>query len=153
MLLKGNGDQTFEELWPKQSGLALSGDSNGVAVADFDSDGDLDTFVAVNNEPLEILRNESEPGATCKLELADRSGNRNPIGASVLLEGSFGKQRFETYAGGSYLSQSSVELRISAQRFEALEKITVTWPDGTKTSHEPKESKDGVMLLEQRKTL
>ena len=153
LLLKGNGDQTFEELWPKQSGLALSGDSNGVAVADFDSDGDLDTFVAVNNEPLEILRNESEPGATCKLELADRSGNRNPIGASVLLEGSFGKQRFETYAGGSYLSQSSVELRISAQRFEALEKITVTWPDGTKTSHEPKESKDGVMLLEQRKTL
>jgi len=75
------------------------------------------------------------------------------IGASVLLEGSFGKQRFETRAGGSYLSQSPIEVRVSAERFEAIEQVTVTWPDGTKTTHQPESSSDGVMLIEQKNAL
>lgn len=153
LLLKGNGDQTFEELWPDQSGISLSGDSKGLAIADIDRDGDLDAIVAVNNEPLEVLQNGSDASTTQVLKLIGPKGNRKAIGASVLLEGSFGKQRFENRAGGSYLSQSPIEIRVSAERFDAIEKITVRWPDGTQTTHQPEASDDGVMLIERENAL
>ena len=140
------------EVWPQDSGLTVSGDSNGLAVSDFDRDGDLDAMIAVNDDPLEVLRNEKSKPVVA-IELVGKDGNQSAIGASIVLEGSFGKQRHEVTAGGSYLSQSSSRVTLSAERLKAVEKMTIHWPDGTKTERSPGEVKDGVIKVEQGKTL
>ena len=152
LLIRGNGDKTLTEVWPEDSGLNVSGDSNGLAVSDFDRDGDLDAMIAVNDDPLEVLRNEKSKPVVA-IELVGKDGNRLAIGASVVLEGSFGKQRHEVIAGGSYLSQSSSRITLSEKRLKAVEKMTIHWPDGTKTDRTPGEVKDGVVTIEQGKTL
>ena len=153
LLIKGNGDQTFEEVWPNRSGISLSGDSNGLAIADIDRDGDFDAMVAVNNEPFEILRNDSDSEAALKIELVGPAGNPLAIGATLTLEGDFGKQIFEHHAGGSYLGQSAINAAISTERLSELKSITVRWPDGTKTTHSPTDAKENVLRIIQGKTL
>jgi hypothetical protein len=153
LLIKGNGDQTFEEVWPSRSGISLSGDSNGLAIADLDRDGDLDAMVAVNDEPFEILRNESGAKRGVSIELIGAKGNPDAIGASILLAGSFGKQRFENHAGGSYLAQSSFQHAIAAEKLGGLKSITVRWPNGTETVCKPTDVNDGKLRVEQIKPL
>ena len=153
LLIKGNGDGTFEEVWPNRSGISLSGDSNGLAIADFDGDGDLDAMVAVNNEPLEILRNETESKPGLRIEMMGPEGNRSAIGASIVLTTSSGAERFEVHAGGSYLSQSSKPMTVSSEQLKNLESIAVHWPDGTKSTHKPSTAKDGVLKIKHGNTL
>jgi len=151
LLLKGNGDQTFDDVWPDHSGISISGDSNGLAIADIDGDGDFDAMVAVNNEPLEILRNDSDSRAALTIELIGSDGNRRAVGASILLEGSFGKQVHEIQAGGSYLSQSSTNrILVGSVQSKGLEKISVRWPDGSETSVSPSTAVDGVIRIKKK---
>ena len=153
LFIKGTGTQSLSEVWPNKSGISLSGDSNGLAIADLDRDGDYDAMVAVNDEPLEILRNESDSRDTVSFELIGIDGNKDAIGSSIVLEGTFGKQRFETHAGGSYLGQSPAELLVSSDLVSKSEKITVRWPNGSSSQHSPSDVKDGVLRIEQTKSL
>ena len=153
LLITGNGDGTFEEVWPNRSGISLSGDSNGLAVADFDRDGDFDAMVAVNNEPLEILRNETTSKPGLRIELIGPVGNRSAIGATVKLKTSTGVQIFEVHAGGSYLSQSARPVTVSGEKLEDLESIIVHWPDGTTSTQKPHSADDRVMTVKHQNTL
>jgi hypothetical protein len=152
LLIRGNGDKSLTEVWPEKSGLNISGDSNGLAVADFDRDGDLDAMFAVNDAPLEVLRNDkSKTGIP--IELVGIVTNRSAIGASVLLEGSFGKQRFEVTAGGSYLSQSTSRIMIAANRLKEVESISVRWPDGSTTKIDTPVATEGLIKIKQGEAL
>ena len=56
-LLLGNGDGTFREVWPEQSGIAVPGDARGAAVIDLDADGWQDLAISQNNGILEVFLN------------------------------------------------------------------------------------------------
>ena len=58
-MLKGDGKGGFDPVWPDKSGIVISGDANGLAVADRDGDGDLDLFFAINNDSYKLLDNEA----------------------------------------------------------------------------------------------
>ncbi len=149
LLVRGNGDKTFDEVWPDKSGLSISGDSNGLAIADFDRDGKMDAMIAVNNEPLEVLGNQTGTKPGVVIELIGSPENRFAVGAQVIVESDSDKQAFELSSGGSYLSSSVAnEVSIGATQFEKLKKVTVRWPDGKRTVKEPSDIQDGMLRIE-----
>lgn len=56
-LLLGNGDGTFREIWPEQSGIAVPGDARGVATIDLDADGWQDLAISQNSGNLQVFLN------------------------------------------------------------------------------------------------
>ena len=60
-LLLGNGDGTFREVWPKESGIMLPGDAREAAPVDLDGDGRPDIAVAVNRGNVQVFLNRISP--------------------------------------------------------------------------------------------
>ena len=128
-LLKGAGGKKFVTSWPDRSGVVVTGDSNGLAIADFDNDGDQDAIFALNDGACRIFKNQSDAGHV-KLLLEGPPANRNAIGARILLQGDI-SQAFEISAGNGYLSQSSTAFTLSKENIAKTQSIVVHWPDGT----------------------
>jgi len=128
-LLKNDGTGKFEFVWPNRSGVLLQDDSMGLAVADFDGDGDLDSVVGVHSEKARLLINAANPERHRKLSIVGHDGNSLSVGASVVVTFEDGKkQRHEVRAGGSYLSQSTSAIFLYANK--ELASLEVKWPTG-----------------------
>jgi hypothetical protein len=114
------------------------GDSRGVAVLDYDNDGDLD--LAVNHNPGDVLpegapavllRNDlGQDHPWLQVELVGTSGNRDAAGAEVVVEaGGLSQLRLKSI-GSSYASQRSARLHFGLGEAERVERLTVRWPGG-----------------------
>ncbi|QEG23254.1 FG-GAP-like repeat-containing protein [Mariniblastus fucicola] len=134
LMLKGTGTRDFDPQWPRDSGIVVTGDANGLVTADWDSDGDEDLLVAVNGDQFKVFTNQSDFDAT-KLSIEGPSGNAEGIGSTIKLHFKEGGQvqSHEISAGGGYLSQSANSIRVPSKQLERIEKISVRWPDGTST--------------------
>ena len=142
-LLLGNGDGSFRAAWPKESGLAVSGDAKALTLLDYNRDGAADFLMAINNGPMYLCVNTGAGDEKTKetaakhmsLRLIGPAGSQQAIGARATVVADDGStQTAEVYAGGSYLSQSGPELFFA--RPKGPGKIDVVWPDGTKSSQE-----------------
>ena len=58
LLLLGNGNGSFTELGPKQSGIIIPDDARCAHALDINGDGRDDLAVAVNNGPVKVLHNQ-----------------------------------------------------------------------------------------------
>jgi hypothetical protein len=131
LFLKGNGDRGFSAVWPEKSGIVVPSDANGLAVGDFDGDGDDDAVFAINNEAPRIFYNNSRSDII-ELNLTGPQGNSEAIGTRVEFFYASGKsQTHEVVARTSYLSQSQSRITISRNQFDDLKKIELRWPDGS----------------------
>jgi hypothetical protein len=109
--------------------------ARGLAISDFDRDGDLDLVFSANGGPARLFRNRNETG-NAWLRVRLRMPGRNPdaIGAIVTVSGG-GIDRVATVrAGGSYLSQDEYALTFGLAGLRAAERVSVRWPDGTEES-------------------
>jgi hypothetical protein len=61
LLLVGNGDGTFDPVWPNRSGIVVPGDARDVCIIDIDGDTHLDLVFAVRNGTWQAFRNRSMP--------------------------------------------------------------------------------------------
>lgn len=104
----------------------------GLAVADFDNDGDLDVVISTLGHAPALLRNDT-PHANHWLSIrADgRRGNRFGLGAVVRIRTAEGVQTREVTNVGSYQSSSDVRLHVGLGRARRVDQIDVKWPDGT----------------------
>ncbi|MEE9268924.1 MAG: CRTAC1 family protein [Candidatus Krumholzibacteria bacterium] len=104
----------------------------GVAVGDFDNDGDPDVFVVVNGGPAMLLRNEGvKTNHWLKVRLVGGSGNRFGLGAKLRLVAGGKAAIREVGAGSSYLSQNAVgEELFGLGAIDRVDSLQVTWPDG-----------------------
>ena len=59
-LLLGNGDGSFEEIGPGQSGLVIPEDARGAIAVDLNGDSRPDLAVSVNNGPVRLFLNQAE---------------------------------------------------------------------------------------------
>jgi hypothetical protein len=124
-----------------EAGRALGADfarplaGRGLALADFDLDGNLDVAITTNGGPLHLLRNRGKSGANAiRLVLEGAGGNRSAIGAWVEVKAGMSTIRRRVKSGGSYLSQSELPLTIGLGEHPMADSVTVHWPGRSKTS-------------------
>ena len=103
--------------------------SHGIALADFDGDGDLDVLVTRLDAPPAVYRNESGASRVA-VQLKAASPNGRGIGAAVTVRAaSLPAQTREMTEGGYYLSGSDAELVFATGR-DSLVTIEVRWRSG-----------------------
>jgi tetratricopeptide (TPR) repeat protein len=114
------------------SGFDFLDDGRGLAVGDWDFDGDLDAWVSNRTGPrLRFLRNDiGARSGFVALRLEGRSGNRDAIGARVEVTAA-GKKRIRTLrAGEGFVAQSSKWMHFGLGAHRGPVDVRVRWPGG-----------------------
>jgi hypothetical protein len=95
----------------------------GLAVGDFDRDGDLDILLTTNNGPAYLYRNDLQvKNNGIRFRLVGTKSNRDAIGASVRVFANGQVQSRLVRSGSSYLSQSELP-------------VVFGWPSGQSEEH------------------
>ncbi len=129
-LLLAYDGATFERV-AGGPGFELAAASRGAAVGDVDADGDLDLLFGNLDGPPTLLRNDTPQGNALRLLLVGRGGNREAVGARVVVTvGERRHLRLVATAQG-FLSSSSPWLHVGLGDAERADAVDVTWPDGT----------------------
>jgi len=125
---RNSGNLTFEqksEAW----GFTSEDISHGMALADFDNDGDLDVVINRLESEAGIYRNDSS-APRIAVRLKGDSPNTQGIGAKVKLLGGPVDQMKEVISGGSYLSGSDPLVSFAAWDEKREFILEVTWRSG-----------------------
>ena len=131
ILFRNLGDGTFEELTTDvDTAIAQRHASRGLAIGDFDNDGDLDILIMNVNETPSLLRNDAPPGNHwIKIKLIGTSSNRSAIGARVTVRYGGKRQMQEVRSQSSYLSCNDPRLHFGLGKV-ASAGIAIVWPNG-----------------------
>ena len=105
----------------------------GLAVADYDDDGDLDLLITQLDGPPVLLRNDSQVGSWLEVTLEDRKGGIAPIGAEVRIKAGGRAQWRDVAAGDSYMSTHDPRAHFGLGPATVVDELEVRWPDGQKT--------------------
>ncbi|MFT5192062.1 MAG: peroxiredoxin [Verrucomicrobiales bacterium] len=126
-------DGTFADI-SAISGIDFPDDGRGLALTDWDGDGDLDLWFSNRNAPqLRYLENlHPAPGNFIAFRLTGTQCNRDAIGARVQVQiAEASKPLTKTLrAGDGFLSQSTKWLHFGIGPAQSIEKIEIRWPDG-----------------------
>jgi enediyne biosynthesis protein E4 len=103
----------------------------GLAVGDFDRDGDLDLLLTTNNGSAFLYRNDVlNSNQSIRFRLVGTKSNRDAIGATVRIYAQGHQQTRMVRSGSSYLSQSQLPVTFGLGRLEQIERVTIEWPSG-----------------------
>ncbi len=118
----------FHDLAAGAPALARPAASRGLAVADYDADGDLDLLLTDHGEGVRLLRNDMQAGRWLKLRLHGAPAGRGE-GAVVLAQVA-GRILRRSISPASYLSQSTREVHIGLGESLQADGVVVRWPGG-----------------------
>jgi hypothetical protein len=103
----------------------------GVAVADYDDDGDPDVLLLCVGEPPRLLRNDGDSrNRWLGVRLVGRRSGRDAIGARVAVTAAGRTQVRARLGGASYLTASDPRLLFGLGDAEKVDAIEVRWPSG-----------------------
>jgi hypothetical protein len=125
----GNGRfaEVSGELGP---GILEPVSGRGMAVGDFDNDGDVDVLVNTVNDVPQLLRCDSKTGNHwVKVKVMGVKSNRTGIGARVYCTAGTHRQMDEVRSGGSYLSQSDLRIHFGLGEATTAD-LEIYWPSG-----------------------
>jgi enediyne biosynthesis protein E4 len=115
-------------------GFQSAASARGLAVGDYDDDGDLDILVTVMDSAPLLLRNDTpRSGHWVKLRVLNGYGSP-AIGARALLSCNGATQLREVRSGSSYQSQNALDLHFGLGPATTIDKLDVRWPGGQNTS-------------------
>ena len=126
-----NRDGTFSDI-SAVVGLDFLEDGRSFALADIDHDGRLELILKNRDTPqLRVLRNElPDLGHSIAFRLRGRKGNRDAIGAQVVIETERGRQSRFLQAGSGFLSQHTKEIFFGLGSQRGPIRAIVRWPSG-----------------------
>ncbi|MFN7735927.1 MAG: CRTAC1 family protein [Pirellula sp.] len=108
----------------------------GMAIGDYDNDGDIDFAVSMLEQPVELLTNDTPNlGNFLELDLVGTQSNRDAVGAWVELElgtiGSVPEKRVKhRIGGGSYASTHATTIHFGIGNSIKIPRATIHWPSG-----------------------
>ena len=103
----------------------------GMAVGDFDNDGDADVLASNNGEPPLLLRNQGgNKNNWVGLELVSKKSNSAAVGAVITWQaGALKRTRLRT-GGGSYLSSHDPREILGVGAATKIDSVQIRWPSG-----------------------
>ena len=103
----------------------------GLAIGDFDNDGDADVLMTTNNGPAVLFRNDRASGnRSIRFRLVGTTSNRDAIGATVRIFHGGTSQMRMVRTGSSYLSQSELPVTFGVGQRDRIDRVEITWPRG-----------------------
>lgn len=126
----GNGkfDDVSAELGP---GVMAEKSGRGLAIGDFDRDGDEDFFVMnMNDHPSLLVNQGGNQKNFISVKLQGRKANRDGIGARVTAV--LGSRRLvnEVRSGSTFMSQSDLRLHFGLGAAATVDRLEIEWPGG-----------------------
>jgi len=129
-----NRGDFFHDLAPHDPSLAAPGVGRGLAVSDYDGDGDQDILLVDLASGVRLLRNEMQQGNWIAVRLRSRIGAEpepagHGDGTTVIVRAGQATLR-RSVTSASYLSQSSRTLHFGLGAAAAVESVEVLWLAG-----------------------
>ena len=117
-----------------QVGLNSNRDGRGVVCFDYDNDGNIDVFIANQDQEPQLFRNNGRGERhwlTVVLEVDPATGvNRDAVGARVTVVAESGRQFRERDGGNGYSGQSDRRVHFGLGKDNLVKLLEVRWPDG-----------------------
>jgi hypothetical protein len=153
-LYRNNGDGTFEDV-SAASGVNDAGISRGMAVADFDNDGDLDLSVTklgqIRDSQGNMLFYRNELNSDfhwLKVKLEGVTSNRDAFGARIKAYSNQICWTREIDGGSSHASQNSSIAHFGLGPYDQLDSLVVLWPTGGRQVFESIEADQTLYIKE-----
>jgi len=132
-LLRNDGGRLTDVSREAGPGLQVPASARGLAVGDYDDDGDLDLLVSAMDAPPLLLRNDTvRAGHWLKLRLLNRHGSPALNARAVVVTGGVRRLR-ELRSGSSYVSQNAFELHFGLGASTRAETVEILWPGGERS--------------------
>lgn len=131
ILYHNQGDGEFADLGDQAGpGLSEPHAARGLALGDYDNDGQVDALVNSQNEAPALLKFAApSENHWISLHLEGVRSNRSAIGAKVWVTSAGRTQYASVRGGGSYLSQSDLRLHFGLEKADTVD-VEVHWPRG-----------------------
>lgn len=132
-LFRNNGNKTFTNVAATVNANHM-GEGRGVVAFDYDHDGDLDLFLANNDQQATLLRNDGLTANWLTVTLTGPPPNVAQIGARVKVTVGATTQMREIRCGNNFESQDPVDAHFGLGTSALVSTLRVEWTDGTVTT-------------------
>ncbi len=132
----GNG--TFAEDLHSLGDLVHPRVTRGLAVGDYDNDGDLDVIMVSQTGPLQLFRNDGgNANNWITFRLEGVQSNRDALGAKVTVQTQISRQSAWVHGSTSYCSHSDTRLTFGLGQESGIKSVEVLWPSGKRQTFGP----------------
>jgi enediyne biosynthesis protein E4 len=126
------GKRAFQDV-AEQSGPYFHSKTvaRGLALGDYDNDGDMDAFVLNIDQGSMLIRNDGGNNKNwLALDLAGTKSNRDALGTKVTIRAGELTQFDEKKSGTSYLSQCDPRMHFGLGNASRVDEVRIKWPNG-----------------------
>ena len=125
--------------------------SRGIALGDYDNDGDLDAFILNIDQPSMLVRNDGgSRNNWLMLDLRGTKSNRDALGTKISISAGGVTQTDQMKSGTSYLSQCTPRLHFGLGQATRVDEVSIKWPSGVSQKLKDVKANQVLKLVEPR---